>query len=135
MVAMRVVQASIDDIVDVIAVLYRLVPAVWAVDVAIGMCGMVAATARVACVDGEDMFLDSSVCVLVVQVPVVKIVDVVTVLDSRMAAAFSMLMVVVVTMRCAHECSVSLDYLPVNFGEQMLGGCLVLSTNCGDGAV
>lgn len=66
-------------------------------DVSVSMCGMIATAAWVGCVDRKQMLFNGSVGVLVVQVSVVQIVDVIVVPDGRMAAAFAMCMVRVVT--------------------------------------
>ena len=88
MAVVRVVEMVADEIVDVVPVRDRLVPAVGAV----GVGGVVAfavvlrrAAVRVLSVDLEHVLVDV-VPVRVVQVPFVEVVDMVAVLDGRMAA-------------------------------------------------
>ena len=80
----RVVQATIDQEVDVVAVRHGIVAAALAVEVAAAMVGCVAAV-RVQLVHGQPVFVDV-VAVGVVQVAVVEEVDVAVVDDLRMAA-------------------------------------------------
>lgn len=84
MVAVRMVQAAVDDVIDVVAMRYGLVSAAFAVDVAAAIVGMVADIGM-----GGAHFQNMLVVmalVSVVQMAVVHIVDVVAVADGGMAA-------------------------------------------------
>ncbi len=85
----RVVEVTVDEIVDVIAVRHRVVSATWAV----GMVGRVglAGVRRRACrrirrVDGDHVFVVVPL-VGAVQVTIVQVVDVVAVSDRDVTAA------------------------------------------------
>lgn len=96
-IAVRVVQVPIDEVVGVVAVWYRLVAATELVDVA----GLVA-VARViggagvwmGCVDADDVLIDVT-CVGVVQVTAVQVVDVTVVVNGGMAAVGTVLVGVI----------------------------------------
>src|SRR5690606_27179554 len=97
-VAVWVMQVAVDDVVDVIAVGYRLVAAARAVDV-IGRVGA-AVVARgagggILRIDIEPVLVHV-VAVRVVQVTVVHVVDVVVVANRRVPAARAVLVVVIV---------------------------------------
>lgn len=81
----RVVQAPLDQVVDVVAVGDGVVAAALAVDVVSAVEGLVAAV-RMLGIDGEDVLVEV-VAVGVVQVTVVEEVDVAVVDDLRVAAA------------------------------------------------
>jgi len=85
----RVVQVTIDEVVDVIPVRHRFVPATGAVDVIGGMAGarvVGRAVGRVLVADREPVLVDV-VVVDVVEVPVVQKVDVALVVDGGVPAA------------------------------------------------
>lgn len=80
---------SIDEIVHVIAVWDRFVPAVRAVNVIrVVTAALVtrSATRWIGVTDFDGMFLDGTVVVHVVQMTIVQIVDVVAMLDSGVLA-------------------------------------------------
>jgi hypothetical protein len=99
-IAMRMMQAPVDDVVQMVAVRHGLVTAAWAMHMATGSTGVAGMIAAVG-VGGAD--LDHMLVVVrlavdlvaVVQVAVVQIVHMVAVANGLMAAAGSMLMVVV----------------------------------------
>jgi hypothetical protein len=102
------VQVTRHQIVDVIAVRNRLMPAAYAVDVCLGMP---AATVlrrtrrRVRRSDLDATFVDVAVVELM-QMPVVKIVDVATMPDRAVAAVGPVLMrMILVDAMCGHELS------------------------------
>lgn len=97
MVAVRVVQVAIDQVVDVIAMGHRFVAAARAVDVAT----LMAAAAMVGragywvlLVHRQGVFFNT-MAGRVVQVAVVEIVDVIAVLDGGVAAARAVVMIVI----------------------------------------
>ena len=97
MIAMRMVQVAIDQIVDVISVRNCFVTAVGAVNVACVMPAalMVWRASRWVCIGNvQVMLFDLSVWPHVVQVPVVQIIDVIPVLDTGMFAVRTMNVVV-----------------------------------------
>ncbi len=93
-VAMWMVKAPIDEIVDVVTVRDRFVAAAGTVEVSIGVRDVidVRATAGVFGSDREDVFFDRTVGILVMEMAVVNVVDVVTVLNGRVTAIFPVLM-------------------------------------------
>jgi hypothetical protein len=99
-VAVRVVQVAVHQIIDVLAVRDRLVAAVRPVLV----CRVVGAArvfrragAGVGAVDFQLVFLDAAFA-MVVQVAIVKVIDVVAVLDRRMTAIRAVLVVMFLVM-------------------------------------
>ncbi|HVW51951.1 MAG TPA: hypothetical protein VHC91_16435 [Trinickia sp.] len=108
MIAMRVMQVAVDQIVDMIAVRDRLVSASGPMNVIRGMGAtlMVRRTSiRIFPAHLDPMFVDV-VTMWMMQMPIMQIVDVVAVPDSGMAAVRAMLMVMVGMMRfvaCAHR--------------------------------
>ncbi len=97
-VAVRMVQVAVDEVIDVVAIRDGFVAAAGAVNVllvvaAAGMLGR--ARGRVAGVDREGVVVDM-VAVHVVQVAVVQVVGVALVLHGGVAAARAMLVAVVV---------------------------------------
>ena len=100
-VAVRVVQVAIDEVVNVVAMRHRFMTAAGAVNVP----GFVAAAVvvgragvRVGGADGDAVFIDV-VAVRVVQVAVVQVVNVAVVLDGGVAAARAVLVRVVGVVR------------------------------------
>ena len=108
MIAVWVMQVAVDQIVDMIAVRYRLVSASGPVNVIRGMGAtiMVRRTSiRIFRADLDPMFV-YVVTMWMMQMPIMQIVDVVAVPDSGMAAVRAMLMVVMGMVRfvaCAHR--------------------------------
>ena len=84
MVAVLVVQTAIDDVVDVIAVRYGFVATTFAVNVAVAGVNRMAAV-RIGFIDTQCMLVVVAV-VLMVQVPVVQIIDVAFVFDGSVSA-------------------------------------------------
>jgi hypothetical protein len=100
-VAMRVVEVSIDEIVDVVTVRHGFVPASGAVNVV----GVVPSTVVVRSAIGwvfvghfEAVLVDM-VAVWVMQVTVVKVIDVVSVDDRGVPAVFTVDVIVIVVLR------------------------------------
>jgi len=97
MTVVRMVQVPVDEIVDVIAVRNRLVPAARAVPMTGGVTGAVVAARRafdrIGGADAENVFV-VVILVRAVQVAVVQVVDVTIMENGRVAAAGTVLMVV-----------------------------------------
>ena len=86
---MRMMQVTIHQVVDMVAVGDRLMPA--AGTVLVGTLYVRRAAGRIGRVDTDDMFIDV-VAMHVVQMAVVQIVDVAVMADCGMAAAGAVLM-------------------------------------------
>ena len=84
MIAVLVVQTTVDDVVNVITVWYGFVAATFAVNVAVAGVNRMAAV-RIGFIDAQGVFIVVAV-VLMVQVAVVQIIDVAFVFDGSMAA-------------------------------------------------
>ena len=84
MIAVLVMQTAVDDVVDVVAVRYSFVAAIFAVNVAVAGVNRMAAV-RVGFIDAQCMLIVVAV-VLMVQVSVVQIINVAFVLDGSVAA-------------------------------------------------
>jgi hypothetical protein len=97
-IGVGVVQVAVDDVVGVIAVGDRVVPAGGTVDMILRVAGAGAVARRAGCgvgsADREDMLVDM-VAVRVMQVAVVEEVLMAVVLDRLVAAARSVLVLVV----------------------------------------
>lgn len=107
MAAVHVVKVAFDQVIEVIAVGYGRMSAGGAVDVVGGVAGaaMVGrAPGGVGCVDGDRAFIDV-IAVDLVQVPVVKVIDVAGVLHREMAAVRAVNMIVGWVDRVRHETS------------------------------
>ncbi|MEX3690629.1 hypothetical protein AB3X91_16100 [Paraburkholderia sp. BR14263] len=106
-VAVRVVEMAVDQIIDVIAMRYRFVSAARAVDVARFMATAVGcAFVRILCADLDPVFVDV-IAVRMMQMAVMQIVYVVAMPDGGVSAARAMLMLMVSVMRfvaSAHAC-------------------------------
>jgi len=99
MVAMWVMEMPVDQIVDMIAMRYRLVPTARTVDMARFMVAAVCrASVRVLCADLDRVLVDM-VPMRMVQMPVMKVVDMVAMPDCGVSASRAMLMIVVCVMR------------------------------------
>jgi hypothetical protein len=99
-IAVRMVQMAVHEVVDVVAVRHRFVAAAGAMDVTLRMAAAVVLGRTVGRVllghiDGVLLHLASF---RVVQVAVVQIIDVVAVLDRGVAAAFAVVVIVIVMM-------------------------------------
>lgn len=96
-----VMQVAVDQVADVIAVGYRFVAAAGAVDVIGGMAAAdVAGRAAVGVLgrNFDGVMLDGAALLLMVKMAVVQIIDMVAVLDGGVAAAFTVIMIVMVAM-------------------------------------
>jgi hypothetical protein len=97
-VAVRVVQVAIDEVVDVVAVGDGLMPTAWAMDVLGGVaCAAVRGGALrwVLVAHGQAVLFDRACRGGVVEVAVVEVVHVPVVLDGGVAAGGAVLVVVV----------------------------------------
>jgi hypothetical protein len=102
MISMGMVQVPVDKIVDMVAMWHRLVTAPRAMNVARRMSATVVAwRALVGVVRADfELVLVYVIAMRMVQVPIVKIIDMIAMLDSGVAAVCAMLMIVMVVMRC-----------------------------------
>ena len=95
MVAVRMMQTAVNQIIDVIAMRHRLVAAARPVD----MRRFVASAARGALIRvgrvDLDLVLIHMIAMRMVQMAIVKVIDMAAVLDGRVSAARTMLMVMV----------------------------------------
>ena len=101
MVAVRMVQVALNQIVDVVAVGNGLVAAAVTVPVALVVHAAIVvgrAAGRVGAANGQMMFLDAG-GPHVVQMAVVQVIDMALVLNGHMAAIDAMLMIVARVMR------------------------------------
>ena len=105
-VTMGMVEAALDEVVDVIAVLHRLVSAARTVVVSIlvgaDTCGSGAAI-RVVRSHLKGVFLDRPVGILMMEVTVVQEIEVVAVANRGVAAALAVLVVVIFVEMGAHD--------------------------------
>jgi hypothetical protein len=100
MVSMLVMQAAVDEVVDVVAMRHGFMAAAGAVNMAMVMPGVIAnrlAPIRVRGAHFDNMLVDM-VTMWVMQVAIMQIVDMFAVLHSRVAAAGAVRMVVVFVM-------------------------------------
>ena len=104
-VAVRVVETAIDDVVDVVAMGDCFVAAAGSVDVAgLVSVGGVRATVGIGLSDGDGVLFHDTVFALVMEVSVMDIVNVVAVADGSVAAARAVLVVVIlVALGFAHD--------------------------------
>ncbi len=105
MAIMRVVQASIDQIADMIAMGHGFVTTAWAMDMVMGMAQRVAdrgAAVRVDRADFNHMLVDM-ILMGVMQMAIVQIVHVIAMLNGGVATARAMLMRVIVVLITSHE--------------------------------
>ena len=91
-------QVTIMQIIHMVAMWYSFVTAVWTMNVVwiVTTAGVRRSTRlgiRVG--HGNDVFFDFSSISLVMEVPIVQVVDVPVVFDGRVAAAFPMLVIVI----------------------------------------
>lgn len=97
-VAVRMVQMSVHEVIHVVTMRDGFVATVWTMDVVwIVTTAGVRRSARlgIRIAHGNDVFFDCSSICLVMEVPIVQIVDVPVVFDGRVAATFSVLMIVI----------------------------------------
>jgi curli biogenesis system outer membrane secretion channel CsgG len=102
--AVRVVEVPADEVVDVIAVRDRVVPAAWAVGVArvVGTASVVRGARSGVRVGDLQLALVDVPVVRMVEVAVVGVVDVVAVLEGGVTAAGAVCVCVVVVLLVAH---------------------------------
>lgn len=89
MIAMRMVQMSIDQVIDMIAVRDCFVPTVWTVDMASVMAAALVgrrARRRIGVADFDDVFFHRAISVHMVQMAIVQIIDMITMLDTSVFA-------------------------------------------------
>ncbi|KVM81402.1 hypothetical protein WJ60_26180 [Burkholderia ubonensis] len=99
MIAMRVMEAAVDEIIDMVAMRYRFVPASRPVDVTrVVAAAALRALIRIPCADFERVFVDM-VAVRMVQMAIVQVIDVVAMPDCGMTAARTVLMLMLGMMR------------------------------------
>jgi hypothetical protein len=100
MIAMRMMQVAIDEVIDVVAMRHRLVTAAGAVDMASLMPGALVvggAGVGIRRADLDHMFIDM-VPMRVMQMAVMQVIDVIAMANGGMAAARAMLVIVVLVM-------------------------------------
>lgn len=101
MIAMLMMQTAVHNVINMVAVRHRLVPAAFAVDMITALMGMIASIG-IGFVHIQHMLVIMAV-VLVVQMAVVEIIHMVAVFNGRMAATGTVDMIVVfVGMAVAH---------------------------------
>lgn len=101
MVAMLMVQASIDQVIGMVAMRDCLVAATQSMNVAGNMTDVIlerAATLGIGCGHFDDMFIDM-VPMRMMEVSIMKIIDMITMLHGDMAAACAVLVIVMVVVR------------------------------------
>jgi len=106
-IAVGMMEATIDDVVDMITVWNCLVSATRTMNVTVGVFNMlhVGAATGVFLVNGENVLVDRAVLILMVEVAVVDIVDMALVANRGVAAALTMFMVFVGDVRFTHDAS------------------------------
>lgn len=98
-IAMRVMQMAVDEIIDVIAVRHRFVAAPGSVNVAwLVACAVGSTLIRILCAHLEPVFVHV-ISMGMVQVTIVQIVDVIAVLNRSVSAVRTVLMVMMGMMR------------------------------------
>ncbi len=106
-VAMRMMQVTIDQVIDVVTMRHCFVAATLTMDVAGFMATalMRHASAGVCRIDIEPVLFDFS-ALLVMKVPVVQVIDMAAMLDRRMAALRTVLMrMILMLVLCHDQCS------------------------------
>lgn len=96
----RVMQVAADQVIDMVAMRHRLVPAGWAVPMIgrMGVAIMLMAALGIPLVHGYPMFIDV-VLMRMMQVSVVQVVDVITVTHRHVAAVWAVMVRVVAVVR------------------------------------
>ena len=97
-VSVRMMQMPVHEVIHVVAMWYSFVTTVWTMNVVwiVTTAGVRRSTRlgiRVG--HGNDVFFDCSSISLVMEVPIVQVVDVPVVFDGRVAAAFPVLVIVI----------------------------------------
>jgi len=98
MIAVGMVEVAIDEIIDMIAVGNGLVPAIGTVDMAIvvgSLVVMIPATSRVGVCHRYDMLFDFTVAFLMMEVPIMKVIDMVAMPNSGVPAVSSVLVIMI----------------------------------------
>ena len=99
MTVVRMVQVSIDEVIDMVAVRYGWVSATWSVNVScfVSRADVTAGTSRgVRFGDIQRMFFYLSRACWVVQVSIVQVVDVTVVFDCGMSTTFTVFVIVMI---------------------------------------
>ncbi|WP_199272356.1 hypothetical protein [Paraburkholderia acidisoli] len=121
-VAVRMVQMPVDEIIDVIAMRHGFVPAARSVHMPGLMAARAVSTGIGVLVANLDLVLIDVVAMRVMQMTVMQIVDVITMLDGRMAASRAVLVVMMGVMRfvaaCAHVSSLAVMVATANVSWQ-----------------
>lgn len=105
-VAVGMVEAAIDEIIDMVPVRHRLVSATGTVVVSVLVgAGVVRRGAAVGIGGGhvEGVFLDRAVRILVMEMAVVQVVEVIAVTDRGVPASVAVLVVVIFVKMGAHD--------------------------------
>jgi hypothetical protein len=109
MIAMLAMQAAVHEIVGMLAVRHRFVPAVRPVDMPVRMMRLIAAAVRMLGVDGNHMLVDM-IPVRVMEMAVMQIIDMPLMPDRLVAAAGPVL----VRMVAVHAMIAHISSLPVS---------------------
>ncbi len=127
---MRVVQATVHQIVDMIAVRHPFVAAARTMlMLGAAPCAPVAII-RVRPVNRDRMLLDAAAAILVMEVAIVQIVDMAVVTNGGMPAAWPVYVIVVgVVVRCRHG---SCFPFPLGFDRPLAGTAPAIPTLIGD---
>jgi hypothetical protein len=90
-VAVRMVETPFDDVIDMVTVGNRLVPTTGTVDVMIGVGEMVHGSTSIGILGGnrQRVFFNGSIFILMMKVSIVDKIDVISVLDLSVAAAWA----------------------------------------------
>jgi hypothetical protein len=105
-VAVGMVEAAINEVIDVIAMRHRLVSATRSVVVPVLVgAGVVrrGAAAGIVCGHFEGVFLDRAIRILVMEVAVVQVIEVIAVTNRGVSASVAVLVVVVFVKMGAHD--------------------------------
>ncbi len=97
-VAMRMMQVAVDEIVDVIPMGHRFVTATRTMYMAglVSAAGVIGSTDfGVRFADFDDMLFDGAVCILMVQMPVVQVVGMTIMIHGCVATLLAVLMLVI----------------------------------------
>lgn len=99
-IAVLVMKATVDEIIGVVIMRNCFVTAARAVNVSLVVADMIderVAAGRIGCAHLDHMLIDM-IAMRMVEMSVVQVIDMVTVLDSQVAAVGAMLMVMVIVM-------------------------------------
>jgi hypothetical protein len=97
MIAVRMMQVAVDQVVDMVAVRHRFVPASWSVDMPRLMPAAVVSGRTLVRIIRADLkpVLVYVIGMWMVQMPIMQIIDVIVVPDSGMATIRAVLMIVI----------------------------------------